>query len=123
MIGSYAGLTFMHFVIALAPICLLAMIAMFIYTKLVWGKDYRKSQESVTNVDKFIAELREKYKIYDKTLLTYGGIVLAFVIFLFLSHGYWHMEVSIAALTGAAILFTISVVTKRWICSISSKKT
>ena len=113
MIGSYAGLTFMDFVIALAPICLLAMIAMFIYTKLVWGKDYRKSQESVTNVDKFIAELKEKYKIYDKTLLTYGGIVLAFVIFLFLSHGYWHMEVSIAALTGAAILFTIGVVTKK----------
>jgi len=113
MIGSYAGLTFMDFVVALALICVVAMVAMFIYTRLVWGKDYRKAQASVTNVDKFTAELKEKYKIYDPTLLTYGLIILGFAIFLFLSHGYWHMEVSVAALTGASILFTVGVVTKK----------
>jgi Na+/H+ antiporter NhaD/arsenite permease-like protein len=113
MIGSYAGLTFMHFVEALALICVVSMIAMFIYAKLVWGKDYATSQASVTNVDEFTAELKEKYKIYDPTLLTYGLIILGFAIFLFLSHGYWHMEVSVAALTGASVLFTVGVVTKK----------
>jgi Na+/H+ antiporter NhaD/arsenite permease-like protein len=32
---------------------------------------------------------------------------------LFLSHGYWHMEVSIAALLGASVLFTIALVTEK----------
>jgi len=113
MIGSYAGLTFMDFVIALALICVVAMMAMFIYTKLVWGKAYATSQASVANVEEFTAELKEKYKIYDPTLLTYGLIILGFAIFLFLSHGYWHMEVSIAALTGASFLFTVGIVTKK----------
>jgi Na+/H+ antiporter NhaD/arsenite permease-like protein len=113
MIGSYAGLTFMDFVVALALLCVTGMAAMFVFTKLWWGKAYAKSQASVANVEEFTAELKEKYKIYDPQLLTYGLIVLGFAIFLFLSHGYWHMEVSVAALTGASILFTIGVVTKK----------
>ena len=113
MIGSYCGLTFMDFVIALALLCVVALGVMFVYTKLVWGKDYAKAQATVTNVDEFTAELKEKYKIYDATLLTYGLIILGFTIFLFLSHGYWHMEVSVAALTGASVLFTVAILTKK----------
>ena len=113
MIGSYAGLTFMNFVEALALICVASMVALFVYSKLIWGKAYATAQASVANVDKFTAELKEKYKIYDATLLTYGLIILGFTIFLFLSHGYWHMEVSIAALTGASVLFTVAIVTKK----------
>jgi Na+/H+ antiporter NhaD/arsenite permease-like protein len=113
MIGSYAGLTFMDFVIALAVLCGVGMMAMFVFTKLWWGKAYATAQASVANVEEFTAELKEKYKIYDMNLLTYGLIILGFTIFLFLSHGYWHMEVSVAALTGASILFTFGVVTKK----------
>jgi Na+/H+ antiporter NhaD/arsenite permease-like protein len=113
MIGSYVGLTFMDFVVALALVCVVCMVVLAIYTKLVWGKAYAKSQASVTNVDKFTKELKEKYKIYDPTLLTYGLIILGFTIFLFLSHGYWHMEVSIAALMGASLMFTVAIVTKK----------
>jgi len=113
MIGSYAGLTFMDFVIALALLCAVSMVAMFIFTKLWWGKAYAESQASVANVEEFTAELKEKYKIYDPTLLTYGLIILGFTIFLFLSHGYWHMEVSVAALMGASVLFTVGIVTKK----------
>jgi len=113
MIGSYAGLTFMDFVVALALLCVLTMVVLFAYTKLVWGKDYAKSQATISNVDKFTAELKEKYRIYDSTLLTYGLIILSFTVFLFLSHGYWHMEVSVAALAGASILTTVAVLTKK----------
>ena len=113
MIGSYAGLTFMHFVVALTAICIVTMIALFLYSKLVWGKAYATAQATVKNVDQFTAELKEKYKIKDAQLLTYGMMVLAVVVALFLSHGYWHMEVSIAALTGAAALFTIAVLTHK----------
>jgi len=35
------------------------------------------------------------------------------VIAFFVTHGYWHMEVSIPALFGAGILFTYAVLTRR----------
>ncbi|MBW2172055.1 MAG: ArsB/NhaD family transporter [Deltaproteobacteria bacterium] len=113
MIGSYSGLTFMNFVVALAALCTVCMVVMFVFTKLWWGKAYEKAQASVANVEEFTAELKEKYKIYDPTLLTYGLIILGFTVFLFLSHGYWHMEVSIAALMGASVIFTVGLVTKK----------
>ena len=83
MIGSYAGLTFMDFVVALALICLVSMVALIIFTKLVWGKGYAAGK--VENVQEYIQVLKEKYQITDPRLLTYGMAVLGFVIFLFLS--------------------------------------
>jgi Na+/H+ antiporter NhaD/arsenite permease-like protein len=111
MIGSYAGLTFMDFVVALALICAVSMVFLFIFSKLVWGKGYAGAR--VEDVQEYIQELKEKYKITDPGLLTYGLAILGFAIFLFLSHGYWHMEVSIAALTGASVLLTIAILTEK----------
>ena len=109
MIGSYAGLTFMDFVIALALICAISMMALIIFSKFVWGKSYAAAK--VDNVTEYIEKLKEDYPITDPKLLTYGLAVLAFAVFLFLSHGYWHMEVSVAALMGAAVLLTIAILT------------
>ncbi len=111
MIGSYAGLTFIDFVVALAMICVLSMVVLIIFTKLVWGKAYASAK--VENVQEYVKKLKEEYRITDPTLLTYGLAVLGFIVFLFLSHGYWHMEVSVAALAGASVLFTIAVLTKK----------
>lgn len=111
MIGSYAGLTFMDFVVALALLCTVSMVVLIIYSKLVWGKAY--SAIKVENVEEYIKELKEKYPITDPTLLKYGLGILCFTVFLFLSHGYWHMEVSVAALMGASILFTIGILTEK----------
>jgi len=111
MIGSYAGLTFMDFVVALALICLVCMVALIIFTKFVWGKGYAAAK--VDDVQEYIKVLKEKYQITDPKLLTYGMAVLGFVIFLFLSHGYWHMEVSVAALMGGAVLLTIAILTEK----------
>lgn len=108
LIGSYASLSFLQFVKALAPICLVCMILLVVYTKLVWGKEFAKAK--IDNVDQFINELKEKYKITDAKLLSYGGGILAFVIFLFLTESIWHMEVSVAALFGAAVLVTIAII-------------
>jgi Na+/H+ antiporter NhaD/arsenite permease-like protein len=62
----------------------------------------------VANNQDTIAQLREEYKITDRTLLLYCGIVLGITIFLFIVHGTLHMEPSIAAMIGAAILLVIS---------------
>ena len=111
MIGSYAGLTFMDFVVALALICALCMAALLIFSKFVWGKAYAAAK--VDNVTEYIQTLKEEYPITDPKLLTYGLAVLAFAVFLFLSHGYWHMEVSVAAMMGAAVLLTIAILTEK----------
>lgn len=111
MIGSYAGLTFIEFVQNLAPVCAVAMIMLFIYTKMVFGKELNNAK--VEDIEEFIAHLREEYKITDYTLLGVGLLIMAMVIVFFLTHGIWHMEVSIAALFGASLLFTFGLLTKR----------
>ncbi|MFZ5765768.1 MAG: SLC13 family permease [Thermodesulfobacteriota bacterium] len=111
MIGSYAGLTFTDFVVNLAPTCAVGLVALFVYSRLVYGREYGRAR--VDDVPRFLAQLREEYRITDATLLGVGLIIMAIVIGLFLSHGYWHMEVSIAALFGAALLFTYSLLTRR----------
>jgi Na+/H+ antiporter NhaD/arsenite permease-like protein len=111
MIGSYAGLTFMEFVKNLAPVCVAAMVVLFGYTKLAYSKEFKKA--TVTDIQAFIAKLREEYQITDGTLLSVGLIIMAMVVAMFLTHGVLHMEVSIAALFGASLLFTYGLMTKK----------
>jgi Na+/H+ antiporter NhaD/arsenite permease-like protein len=111
MIGSYTGLTFMQFVTNLTLVCIIAMIALVIYNKFFYAKAYAKAK--VEDVDGFIAFLKEEYKITDKTLLGYGLFVMALVVSFFVTHGFWHMEVSIPALFGAGLLFTYAILTKK----------
>jgi Na+/H+ antiporter NhaD/arsenite permease-like protein len=102
MIGSFAGITFNDFVINLTPVVIAVMAAQIIYNKFVYGADYHRAK--VEDVPKMIAFLKEKYKITDSKLLTLGGAVLLGVIALFVCHGFLHMEVSVAALLGAAVI-------------------
>ena len=111
MIGSYAGLTFMEFVTNLTPTVLVSMVVLFGYTKLVYGKVYHGAK--VEDVEGFIAKLREEYQITDSTLLSVGLIIMGITVGFFLTHGIWHMEVSIAALFGASVLFTYGLLTKK----------
>jgi Na+/H+ antiporter NhaD/arsenite permease-like protein len=78
-------------------------IVYFVYW---YKKDYMKAQ--VGDVKELLARLKEEYKITDKSLLIQGGAVLGVTIFLFIVHGALHMEPSIAAMIGAAILMVIA---------------
>ncbi|WP_456371474.1 sodium:proton antiporter [Thermodesulfatator atlanticus] len=111
MIGSYAGLTFLQFVEKLAPVCVLSLIVLSIYNRFVYQKEYNKSH--IEDIDAFMEKLRQEYQITDKTLLSFGLLVMGVVILMFLLHGVLHMEVSIAALFGASIIFTYSALTKK----------
>jgi Na+/H+ antiporter NhaD/arsenite permease-like protein len=55
-----------------------------------------------------IAFLNEKYQITDRKVLAIGGTVLMGVILLFILHGKFHMEVSVAALFGAALIIVLN---------------
>jgi len=87
------------------------MAVLFLYNKFFYGKAY--SNAKVKDIDGFIAFLKEEYKITDKTLLGYGLFIMALVISFFVTHGYWHMEVSIPALLGGGLLFTYGILTKK----------
>jgi len=106
MIGSYAKLTFLNFVQNLAVICFISLSVTMIYFIYWYKKDYLKAQ--VVDVSKMICELKEKYRITNKTLLFQSALMLGITIFLFIMHGALHMEPSIAAMAGAAILLAIS---------------
>ncbi|MFO7598963.1 MAG: ArsB/NhaD family transporter [Candidatus Desulfacyla sp.] len=106
MIGSYAKLTFLDFVQNLAVVCFISLAVTMIYFIYWYKKDYLKAQ--VVDVNKMIGELKEKYRITNKTLLFQSALMLGITIFLFIMHGALHMEPSIAAMAGAAILLAIS---------------
>jgi Na+/H+ antiporter NhaD/arsenite permease-like protein len=106
MIGSFAGITFNQFVLNLTPVVIVVMVAQIIYNKFVYGAAYEKAK--VEDVPKMIAFLQEKYKITDAKVLTIGGIVLLVVIAMFALHGLFHMEVSVAALFGAALIVLLT---------------
>ncbi len=111
MIGSYAGLTFMDFVKNLAPVCIISMVVLFFYTKFVYNREYGRAK--VEDIQAFIEKLRQEYRITDSSLLTFGLLIMGIVVLMFLLHGVLHMEVSIAALFGASVLFTYGLVTKK----------
>jgi Na+/H+ antiporter NhaD/arsenite permease-like protein len=108
MIGSYAGLTFNDFAIMLTPVVVITLVAQILYTKWYYGKDYDAAK--VEDVPEMINFLREKYQITDMKILYVGGTVLLGVVVLFMLHGMFHMEVSVAALFGAALIVFLNKV-------------
>lgn len=106
MIGSYAGLTFNDFVINLTPVVVIVIIAQLLYNKVLYRREYHTAR--VEDVPKMISFLREKYPITDHQVLTIGGSVLLGVIVLFVLHGVFHMEVSVAALFGAGMIILLN---------------
>jgi Na+/H+ antiporter NhaD/arsenite permease-like protein len=106
MIGSYAGITFNDFVINLTPVVIVVVIAQIFYNKVLYGREYHRAK--VEDVPKMMEFLREKYQITDRKVLTIGGIILLGVIALFVFHGKLQMEVSVAALFGAALVILLN---------------
>ncbi len=106
LIGSYAKLTFVQFVLNLALVCAVCLALTSLWYLWWYKKGYLAAE--VKNVLRTIVYLRQEDKITNKKLAIMGLVVLAFVIFLFVVHGVLHMEPSIAALVGAMVLLAIS---------------
>lgn len=104
IIGSYANLTFLDFIIALTPVVVISMVALTIMMKRKYGAEYKKAEMSPEKVSELLNRLKEEYKITNMTLLRYSLAILFFVIGLFVLHGVFHMEPCVPALIGAAIL-------------------
>jgi Na+/H+ antiporter NhaD/arsenite permease-like protein len=106
LIGSFANLSFGAFVTNLTGIILVCMVLTVAFYIFWYRRAYREGE--VQEVDRTIAYLKEEYRITDKGLLLKCLVMLGFTILLFILHGVFHMEPSIAALTGAMLLLAIS---------------
>jgi Na+/H+ antiporter NhaD/arsenite permease-like protein len=82
------------------------MVAQILYNKFYYGSEY--SRGKVEDVPKMTSFLREKYRISDQRVLKIGGTVLAGVIAMFIGHGQLEMQVSVAALFGAALVIVLN---------------
>ena len=106
LIGSYANLTFMDFVVNLTIIVVIGMVLTVVYYLFWYKKAYRQAEAK--DVERTIAFMATEYRIQDTRLTIMGLALLAFTIFLFIIHGVLHMEPAIAALSGAMFLLAIS---------------
>lgn len=103
MIGSAAGLGFNDFLTHTGP----ASLVILIVTLFILYFLYRK-QLVVDKVHKDeILSLDERKTIKDKSLLIKSLIVMAFILFGFMTHQTFHLESSTVALTGAVVLLLI----------------
>lgn len=106
LIGSYAKLTFVQFVLNLGLAMLLCLLVSSLWY--LWWYKTGYLQAEVKDVQRTIEFLRYQYRITDRKLAALGLGVLGFVILLFLLHGLLQMEPSIAAILGAMLLLALS---------------
>ena len=104
IVASRSGLGFNDFLINLAPIVVVMLIAFVALSRFLFRKDFTADPEQVAKV----MELDEREAIQDRSLLIRSLIVLALVLAGFTLHGVLHLEPSVVALLGAGLLVGIS---------------
>lgn len=104
MIGSAAHLSFFDFLIHLTPIVLVVFATFILYFKIFETKKYGLSGKF--NIEKL--NIVPEKAIRDKKLLIKSLIVFALVLVGFLFHHLVHLEPSVVALSGAALLLILT---------------
>jgi Na+/H+ antiporter NhaD/arsenite permease-like protein len=109
IIASRAGLTFNDFLVHLAPIVVVLVIALLVLCRVMFRKSFVYDGDRAAE----IMALEEREAIRDRTLLVQGLVVLALVVVGFVLHPVLHYEPSVVALLGAGLLIAISTAETR----------
>jgi len=104
MIGSAANIDFNAFIIHMGPTVAVSFAVSLFLLKFMFRKDLKAQ---VQNIEQVMKEDENSY-LKDKSLLKKSFGVLLGVIALFVVHGALHIEPSIIALGGAAVLLVIT---------------
>ena len=104
MIGSAANIDFNTFIIHMGATVAVSFIASLFLLRLLFRKDLIVP---IQNIEQLMREDESAY-LKDKGLLKKSMVVLIGVIALFIVHGSLHVEPSIIALGGAAVLLVIT---------------
>ncbi|MGW3652069.1 SLC13 family permease [Streptomyces sp. NPDC000878] len=109
IIASRAGLTFNDFLVHLAPIVVVLVVALLVLCRVMFRKSFVYDGDRAAE----IMALEEREAIKDRTLLVQGLVVLALVVAGFVLHPVLHYEPSVVALLGAGVLIAISTAETR----------
>ncbi|MDH4330070.1 MAG: ArsB/NhaD family transporter [Candidatus Moranbacteria bacterium] len=104
MIASKAKLSFLDFIIHLAPIVVVMMIVCVLLIKVFFGKRLRAKEERKA----LVMGMDEKKAIKDPVMLTKSLIVLGIVLIGFILHGKFHYQPATIAMSGAGLLLLLS---------------
>ncbi|MET7710352.1 ArsB/NhaD family transporter [Micromonospora sp. NPDC005413] len=104
IIGSRAGLTFVDFLVHMAPIVVVIFAVFVLFTRVLFRKSFRYNPERVESV----MALQERRAITDVRLLVRCLIVLGFVVLGFGLHSVLHIDPSVVALIGAGVMVLVS---------------
>jgi Na+/H+ antiporter NhaD/arsenite permease-like protein len=104
IIASRADLTYVDFLVHLAPLVIVLMVVFVGLCRLMFASAFTYDE---TRVEQVMA-LNEREAIRDRRLLTIGLAVLALVTVAFVSHAFVHLEPSVVALVGGLVLLAAS---------------
>lgn len=104
IIAARGGLTFNDFLIHLAPIVVVLMVAFCLLCRWLFRRDFVYDAERAASV----MRLNEREAITDRGMLIKGLGVLGLVMIAFVLHPVLHYEPSVVALLGAGLLLLIT---------------
>src|SRR5918996_856486 len=104
MIGSAANIDFNAFIVHMGPAVAVTFGVSLLLIKMFFRKDLKAT---ATNLQQVLQQ-DENALLKDKTVLKKSLIVLFSIIAIFAIHGSLHLEVSVIALGGAAVLLVIT---------------
>ena len=103
LIGSAVGLSFMDFVYALAPVCVVVLALNCVCIHFIWGRKLTASAEARARV----MALDHRAAITDPRLMKQSVAVIAVVVLAFAAARFIHLEAGTIALFGAAVLLLL----------------
>ncbi len=103
LIGSALNLSFLDFLLTLAPVVIICTTILITFFVLIWHKSLKTTDRNRAS----IMRINEKESITDKVLLYKSLTVLTFTIAGFISAEYIHIANGVIALFGAAVLLLL----------------
>jgi Na+/H+ antiporter NhaD/arsenite permease-like protein len=102
IVGSHLGMSFVQYMVNMAPIAVLCMIPLLGLTTLLYRREFAGARERISPA--LVARLEADAHITERPLLVKTCLVGAITLVLFLTGDFFGMPPSVIALTGAAIL-------------------
>lgn len=104
LIGSQADLSYIDFLVNLAPIVVVLLVVFIVAVKFLFRGSFEYRPERVAE----LFALDERESLTDRPLLVRALVVLTVVTLAFALHGFLHYEPSVVALLGAGVLLLIA---------------
>lgn len=104
IIGSRAGLTFMDFLVHMAPVVVVVFVVFVLLTKVLFRKSFQYNAEHVEAV----MALQERRAITDPAMLRRCLVVFTGVVIGFGLHAVLHLDPAVVALVGAGVMLLVT---------------